>query len=182
MNKTCKVHGVLTPENIQVLKWKNKTFIKCRHCERERSRRYMAKKELTDPDFLKRKNQRRKAEWVRDKERLTEERKKPENIERRKQWYKNNIEKVRTFARNKQREYRKNLADPYVKHIIHNDDKNLPIKIIPQDLVELKRNIMKLRRKIDEKSNFNLKEALKDVDQHDRRFTKHSSKKHRTVR
>jgi hypothetical protein len=175
--KICKHHGGLTNNEIKIWKWKNKTYKKCHKCLIEKSRRY-EKQKRQDNDYVECKKKRDKERWIKKKQEITEIRKNPENLKRRRDWYQKNKEPVQKYCRDKQAQYRKYLADPYIKKIIQDGDKSIKIASIPKSIVDLKRNIVKLRRKINEKSDINLKKALDNVYKHDRRVTRTPPKKY----
>lgn len=67
-------------------------------------------------------------------------------------WQKNNPEKIRRFQRKYKKVGRENLKDWYIKTLITNKS-ILNHKDIPQELIEAKRQYLKVKRKLKENEN-----------------------------
>lgn len=145
--KTCKIHGELKQNEIKSGIYKNKKYRKCLYCERERSRKYYSKK-YEDNGFVEEKRGKDRKYWSENKAKITQRRRSNGALEKRREWYQDNILRERNRVTIKNKEYRNNLDDVYVKKIIRNGDPIIRSSHIPNSMVELKRAIMLVKRKI----------------------------------
>lgn len=138
--KVCKKHGYLTEDKIKSGIYKGKKYRKCRECENERAKVYVAK----NKEKIKVKE---KAYWTKNKEKIQEKRALPENIEKNKKWREANKGKYNEHHKIKQREYRAELADTYIRRKIINGNQYIHAQDIPDTMVDLARaNIHAKRR------------------------------------
>ena len=143
--KTCKIHGDLTLKDLKIGKYKNKTYRKCHKCELDRSKKYYAKI-FADIDLRDKKRKKDHDYWENNKDKIKKRRK--ENFDK----IKNNEqrEKYSTYYKShwneKQKSYRNDLHDTYLKRLIQNGNKNIPLHSIPKEMIELKRSLVKVKR------------------------------------
>lgn len=162
--KNCQKHGQLILSQVHVYKYKGRTLRQCLLCKRDRSRKHYA-----DPFNREKKNTKDRQHWAENKETITKRRQDGNYNDNRRKAYHKNPERYREASNVKQQVYRDNLHDTYIKRIIQNGDKNIPLDSIPDGMVKLKRAIMMLKKGIRNKQTSNLKRKL------------HGNKKHRTT-
>lgn len=142
--KICKIHGYLKEVQVKCGVYKGKPYRKCRQCENERAKKYAEK----NREKLREKDRKY---WAEHKEEISEKRREPERLERRREWGKENYERYADYYREKQAKYNAELADPYIKKVIQNGNKNIAMRDIPPVMIELQRAIMTVNRRIREK-------------------------------
>ncbi len=157
--KTCNKHGDLTLKDLKVGIYKGKQYKKCRKCEIERSREYY-KKLKADPDAQKRLRKKDKDYWENNKEKIKERRIKNNDPAKRREQYKKLAPRYRENCNLKQKEYRENLSDTYMRRIIQNGNKSIPLMSIPQGMLKLKRAIMLGKKEIKKINESKLKEKI----------------------
>lgn len=145
--KVCKKHGNLTVEQLDTGIYKGKKYYKCKKCEKQRKKLYWEKK-YQDSEYMNKKKKRDNARWKLKKNEITEKRKTSEARHKRKIFYQENIEKYRGLYKVKQKHYRENLHDSYVRRIIQDGEKSIKFKMITPEMINLKRAIILLRRGI----------------------------------
>lgn len=153
--KECPKHGQLTKEMcfLKVEKrWKNQTkkYFSCKQCKKESEYKYRAKPGIKQVMQEKRKSytlknidrlrKYKKDYTAKNRERITE----TERIRR-----KRNIEHTRNLMREQQKKWRDSLDDNYIKSQLRSKYK-VKQKDVPTWMIEIKREIIKLRRKIRE--------------------------------
>lgn len=139
--KKCIHHGDLHNNQVRAMPYKGKKILKCIACETLRSKKYAEK----NKDKLKKKD---KEYWQKNKSVISAKRKKPEKIAKRKEWHKANKERLNPIYRDKQREYRHELADTYIKRKIINGGCYLRADQIPPEMVELARINIHVKRRM----------------------------------
>ena len=158
--KICKKHGELTREKCFIRTEKrwgivHKKDYSCRLCKKESSDKYRKRPEIKEKLIKKSKTDR-----IKFKERIFKTRKiyieknrkklnETEKLRRHK-----NISHFRELIRNQQKKWRDNLDDNYVKSQLKSKYK-IKQKDIPEWMIETKRVIIQLRRKIREIKNEN---------------------------
>lgn len=157
--KICKKHGELSENDVRGGIYKGRKYIKCKQCETERSRIY-SKKLYLDPDLVKIKHERDKARWENKKHEITLKRQQPDALEKRKEAYRKNIDKYRSFYKGKQKKYRDELHDTYIKKIIQNGNSLIRFDSISRQIVDLKRSLMILKKGIKTMKTNNMGETL----------------------
>jgi hypothetical protein len=147
ITKNCKIHGDISGDDIYDKTFKSKRIIKCKLCIKIKNDKYY-KKVYQDENKVAEKKQRDKDRWKERKTEITAKRKQPEALAKRRDAYQKNIEKYRTKCNEKQKIYREQLHDVYIKKIIQNGDKNIPLDRIPRSLIEFKRAIIRFKKGI----------------------------------
>jgi len=142
--KFCKHHGNLTENDIKVWPYKNKILRRCKMCIKEKNARYQARKSQ-DSEWIKNRKEKDRIFWLENKDRITEKRKQPEKLAKRRQTYANNPEHFRLQCNNKQKIYRQELNDTYIRRIL-TENQGLKPTDIPQEMVDIKRILIKVKR------------------------------------
>ena len=139
--KNCKVHGLLSEKDIKIV---NKKYLICKLCKKETNKKWAKK----NPERVKchtKKWQKKNPEKIRNNMKKWE-RNNPEIVKDRNKKYK---EKHREVLKSKYKETIIKLPDWYVAR---NLTKLLKYKEIPKELIEAKRLLMKIKRKLKEKT------------------------------
>lgn len=157
--KKCAKHGDLIAKDVKAGIYKGKKYKKCRKCENERVKKYYAKL-YSDPETHNKLKEKDKAYWKENKEKIKEKRLKNGDAESRRKAYKKYLPRYREHCNAKQKQYREELHDTYIRKIIQNGDKNITFDMIPQSMVNLKRTIMLAKKAIARKFQENLKEKI----------------------
>lgn len=157
--KICKKHGDLTIKDLKTGIYKGKKYKKCKKCELERSRVYREKL-YSDPATHEKEKQRNKKYWEENKQEIKQRRIKNNDPEKRRNQYKKYATKYRDYCNSKQKEYRENLHDSYIRKIIQNGDKNIPLMSIPPGMIKLKRAIIMARKAIRNSIEHKLKRRI----------------------
>jgi hypothetical protein len=152
VTKTCKIHGELTQKDIKSGIYRGKKYVKCRPCEIERSRKYHAKK-YQDEEWVKEKHKRDQIRWETKKEEITKKRQTPEAMEKRRASYARHNELYRESYIKKQRNYRENLHDSYIKRLVRNGKKEADSVPLPQSMIDFKKVLITAKRRIKELRN-----------------------------
>lgn len=150
--KHCIHHGDLTMVQCYQRNYTSKAglpkvYLECQQCCITRSKIYRASK-ADDPRYQAMKVARDARGWVRRKAELQTKRQTPEYRAKVREWYKRNSSLVcpRVAAKNKQ--YRDDLHDTYIRKRIQDDDKTIKWGDIPQPLIRYKRTLIELKRRI----------------------------------
>jgi len=149
--KICSKHGELNESGVRGGVYKGKKYLKCRQCEIDRAREY-TKKIYEDAEKIKKKHANDKKRWETKKNEITLQRQKPESLEKRRDAYKKLAPRYREKCNEKQKKYREELHDSYVKKVIQNGNKSIKFDAIPQGMINLKRSIMMLKKSISRKN------------------------------
>lgn len=144
--KICKTHGNLTADDIKVWPYKNKTYRRCKLCIKDKNTRYQ-KRMREDTNWVENKRKKDKLYWEENKERITEVRKEPERLAKRRNTYSNNSEHYRSECREKQKIYRKELHDSYIRKIMI-ENSILENHDIPEEMIKAKKALLLLKRTI----------------------------------
>lgn len=169
--KNCGKHGQLTLDQVHVYQYKGRTLRQCLQCKRDRARKH-----YDNPINREKKNEKDRQHWAENKETITKRRKEGDYNENRRKYYQKNIEKYREICNEKQKVYRENMHSTYVRKIIQNGDKDIPLGLIPDSMVELKRSIMMLKKGIRNRSTIKLKERINVDKKHRSAATIHFKK------
>lgn len=141
--KTCGKHGELTRAQVRMNVYQGKLQPKCIQCENDRAKVYRAKNN-------EKLNEKDRQYWKENKVSIMEKRRLPEKKQIRANWYQQNKEIIAPYYREKQNEYRAELADTYVRRKIVNGNQFIRQNDIPETMVELSRAIIKSKRKVRE--------------------------------
>lgn len=155
--KTCSKHGDLEEKDVKQGVYKGKNYKKCRFCEIDRSRAYY-KKMYEHANFVERKHEKDRLRWQEKKKEITKQRQTPEAQQKRREAYHAKKEHYNRHCKDKQKKYREELHDSYVRKVIQNGNKFLKLKDIPQPLIDLKRSLMLLNKGIKKRKNINFLE------------------------
>lgn len=147
--KRCSKHGDLKRSDLKTGIYRGKQYRKCKHCELDRSRKYRANVLLDEQKHEKMKEKDRNY-WAQRKAEISERRRSPEALQKRREWHnkEENRERYNEKYRVRQRQYREELSDTYVRRIIQNGDKNIKFCAITQSMIEFKRSLIGLKRGI----------------------------------
>lgn len=158
--KICPKHGNLKQEECFIRTEKRwgtepKKSFSCKQCKKESSDKYRNRPEIREKLIERNKNDRikfrdrirktRKIYTINNREKITETEKKRRY---------RNIDRTRTIQRTIQRKWREELDDNYVKSQLRSKYKMMQ-KDVPQWMVDVKKEIIRLRRKIREITNEN---------------------------
>jgi len=147
----------LTAKDVKTGIYKGKRYKKCRQCEHERVKKYYAKI-YADPDSYNKLKEKDKTYWKENKDKIKERRIKNDDAESRRKTYKKYAPRYREKCNTKQKQYREELHDTYIRKMIQNGDKNITFDMIPQSMVNLKRTILLAKKAIARNMQSNLKE------------------------
>lgn len=155
--KKCVRHGELIEDQCKKViekRWgiqPNYKYI-CKQCIYEHNQTYLHKDDEEHQERIKKLRQQQK---IKHREKLLEGRRKRSKINRdklnleAKRWRQKNLEKHRENGKNIQKKWRDELNDNYIKAQLSSKF-NIPQKDIPEEWIEVKRAVIKLRRKIRE--------------------------------
>ncbi len=156
--KKCTKHGDLTAEQIYTWKYKNKTMSRCHQCILDKNKKNR-EEWMKNPENVEKKRQRDNERYAKNRDLICARRQSEEGKAARREYYKKHAQKYRDEYKVKQQKYRENLDNAYVKRMIRNNDKDLNgIQIHPK-MIELKRTLLDIKRKL--KTN-NFKVRLKN--------------------
>ncbi len=147
--KECKYHGLVSGENVYDRTYKGRRIIKCKLCINDKNKKYYDKLYQDDLKAQAKRDKDNKY-WKDNKEKITEKRKAPARLALRRDAYHRNADYYREKCNAKQKAYRENLHDSYIKKIIQDGDKNISFNDIPQSLIDFKRTIMNFKKSIRE--------------------------------
>jgi hypothetical protein len=153
--KTCSKHGCLTEDEcfIRIEKrWglEPKKAFSCKKCKKESSDKYRKKPDIREKLIEKSKKDRIIfIERIRKTRKIYVENNRDKINETEKKRRYRNIERTRRIMRNKQKQWIDELNDNYVKSTLSRKYK-MKQKDIPLWMIEVKREVIKLRRKIRE--------------------------------
>lgn len=154
IKRRCGKHGDLTIEHVAVTQYKGKTQYQCRQCNRERARKHYA-----NPEKRAKKQEKDRKYWEENKKAIMERRKRTQCNDKRRLAYCRNADAYRQQCNAKQAEYRRTLSDSYIKKLIQNGDKEIKFEDIPDSLVRLAREKVRLRREIKRKQRKERKDS-----------------------
>ncbi len=158
--KVCKKHGDLTINDLSIGVYKNKKYKKCKKCENDRSVIYREK--IRANSILHEiEKQKDRDYWTNNKDKIKQRRIKNCDPVKKRMQYKKYSLRYREHYNQKQKEYRENLSDTYIRKIIQNGNKNITFMSIPEGMIKLKRSIVLARRSIKEIINKEIKEKIK---------------------
>lgn len=170
IKKTCLVHGVLKASDIKSGVYRGKKYNKCRLCDNERSkRRYDAIHK--DAELHQKEKQRHKDYWAKNKTKIAQQRIARDEPAKRRETYQKYAPRYRAKCNAKQKEYREQLHDTYIRKMIQDGNKELKFSDIPQSLVEFKRSLILMRKKMKE---FNINQRME-------KYTDEQAEKRRAI-
>ena len=155
--KRCTKHGELTISQVHVYKYKGKTLRQCLKCNRDRARKHYETQENRD-----KKNAKDRERWRENKESITKKRKEGNYNANQRKYYYEKIEENREQYKAKQKKYRTELHDSYIKRVIQAGDKTIPLSSITQEMIQLKRAVMLLKGCIKKRKSINIEVKLND--------------------
>ncbi len=145
--KECKHHGLVKGDDVYERTYQGKVVTKCKLCINLKNKKYN-EQFYKDEEKVKAKRERDNKRWATHKEEITEKRKAPERLEKRREAYHAKGDYYRDKCNQKQKVYRENLHDVYIKKIIQNGDKNITFESIPKSMIEFKRTLMNFKKSI----------------------------------
>jgi len=161
--KVCKKHGDLTINDLSIGVYKNKKYQRCKQCAKDRCAIY--NKKINENEILNEiKKQKNKDYWANNKDKIKQRRIKNCDPEKKREQHKKYASYYNKHWNKKQKEYRENLSDTYIRRVIQNGDKNIKLMSIPEGMIKLKRSIILARRSIKEITKKELKEKIKNED------------------
>lgn len=156
--KTCTKHGILTEDKIYTWKYKGKTMRRCHQCILDKNKR-AHDIWMQNPENVKKKRERDNERYKNKRAEIVAKRQSPEGKAKRRQWYKEHAPEYQAKYKKKQKAYRDNLDDAYIKRVIRNNDKRLNGIELPQSMIDFKRTLLEVKRRV--KLN-KLNQRLKD--------------------
>jgi hypothetical protein len=163
--KNCKVHGDVSNDDIYIKRYRKngiwKHTIYCKKCIHAKNAKYYDKK-MQNPDYVAKKKELDKKRWLNKKPEITEKRRQPERLAKRRDAYYAKQEYYQEKCSAKQKKYRENLHDSYIRRLIQDGNKELKFAAIPDSLVRFKRTLMQCKKAIKSAQQENLKGKIEE--------------------